>query len=293
MLDDHNIFSLVSLLDDPDEAITDHIKSKLIDLGPSIVEKLESYFFENDFTKKHKDNIEDVIHTIHIRSIHSEIKEWINSGDKNLLNIWFILSKWNYPNLQEEKVNSTISSIKKEIWLEINENQTAFEKVKILNNVLFNKFKFKGDNTTNYHSPLNSYLNTVLETKKGNPLSLSILYACIANDLNLPIYGVNFPSHFVLAYLDEHKINPLLGKSSHQGVLFYINVFSGGVILNKEDLSDFLQKIKTSVKQEYFEPCSNTTIAKRIIFNLIASYKNSNEKKVSELNQLLTLFERS
>ena len=45
---------------------------------------------------------------------------------------------------------------------------------------------FKG-NTNTFHSPLNSFINTVLETRKGNPLSLSLIYSIIAQNLNIPI----------------------------------------------------------------------------------------------------------
>jgi hypothetical protein len=76
------------------------------------------------------------------------------------------------------------------------------EKVKILNYILYQVHGFKG-NVDSYHDPSNSFLNQVLETKKGNPILLAVLYILIAQRLNIPIYGVNLPQHFVLAYLEE------------------------------------------------------------------------------------------
>ncbi|KAF5277932.1 hypothetical protein FQR65_LT15898 [Abscondita terminalis] len=58
-------------------------------------------------------------------------------------------------------------------------------------------------NTANYHDPQNSYLNKVLESKKGNPITLACIYCVIAQRLDIPIYGVNLPKHFVLAYMNE------------------------------------------------------------------------------------------
>ena len=82
--------------------------------------------------------------------------------------------------------------------------------------VIHSLVKFEGlgisftGNKKNYHSPQNSYLNTVLETKKGNPLSLSILYQVLAESLEIPIKGVNLPNHFILAYqhLQEETNKP-------------------------------------------------------------------------------------
>ena len=61
-------------------------------------------------------------------------------------------------------------------------------------------------NSKDYHSPLNSCINTVVSSRKGNPLSLCVLYSIIARSLDMPVYGVNLPNHFVLTYLDEDRM---------------------------------------------------------------------------------------
>ncbi len=63
-------------------------------------------------------------------------------------------------------------------------------------------------------------INQVLESKKGNPISLAAVYMLIAQKLKLPIFGVNLPNLFVLIYKSE-ELN------------FYINVFNRGVIFSK------------------------------------------------------------
>ena len=55
----------------------------------------------------------------------------------------------------------------------------------------------------NFHAPQNSFISDVLNDKKGNPLSLSLLYLIIAQKCELPIKGVNLPKHFVIAYTHE------------------------------------------------------------------------------------------
>jgi regulator of sirC expression with transglutaminase-like and TPR domain len=78
---------------------------------------------------------------------------------------------------------------------------TPQEQVLVMNKVLFDIHGFAG-NTTNFHAPQNSFINTVLESKKGNPLLISIIYILMARQLDIPIYGVNLPEHFILAYQD-------------------------------------------------------------------------------------------
>ena len=85
------------------------------------------------------------------------------------------------------------------------------EKVRVLNHIIFDVHGFSG-NTANFHAPQNSYINNVLESKKGNPLSLSVLYAVIAQRLDVNIYGVNLPEHFILAYVEDSHYLPVPAK---------------------------------------------------------------------------------
>jgi hypothetical protein len=151
--------------------------------------------------------------------------------------------------------------------------------------------EFSG-NKKNFHSPQNSYINNVLETKKGNPLTLSIIYAHIAQELHLPIKGVNLPSHFVLCYMDENNSMPIIQPEENSyGVLFYINPFSRGTIFNQHEITHFLTQLKIDPRPEYYTPCSNLEMIKRVITNLIFSYEKSGyEDKVEDLKQLIALF---
>jgi regulator of sirC expression with transglutaminase-like and TPR domain len=286
MININAIKALIQLLDDPDDAIFLHVKSKIIEYGNGAIEFLENTWEENSISHLHQTRIENIIHEIQFNDTKRSIQNWKENDTKNLIKGWFILSKWHYPGLSIDNIHNKIEEIKKDVWIEINDEQTAYEKVKILNKVIFQRYNFQGDNK-NYHSPINSFINTVLETKHGNPLSLSIIYSHIAQLLNIPIYGVNLPNHFILAYLDENKINGFLGNETHTGVLFYINAFSNGVILYEEDIKKFLKQLQLEENHSYFEPCKNSTIITRIITNLIASYQQiGNAQKVEELIEL-------
>jgi regulator of sirC expression with transglutaminase-like and TPR domain len=168
---------------------------------------------------------------------------------------------------------------------------TAFEVVGVLNKIIFGQYGFSG-NSSNYHASSNSYLNNVIETKKGNPLSLSIIYSVIAQQLNLPIYGVNLPNHFVLAYMDENGANQYISNGNEYGVLFYINAFSRGSILQKEDITEFLKSIQAYPESFHYQPCSNSDIIRRMLTNLIASFQQvGNAEKVNELCELRAILQ--
>ncbi len=158
------------------------------------------------------------------------------------------------------------------------------EQVKLINHVFYHMHGFSG-NTTNHQDPQNSYLNQVMETKKGNQILLAIIYSVIAQKLDIPVHGVNLPQHFILAYVDETQEDEF-----ESGILFYINAFNKGFIFGRRDVDMFLKQLNLTFDKQFYEPCSNTDIIKRVLRNLISSYEHlGSAEKVDELNELLTI----
>jgi regulator of sirC expression with transglutaminase-like and TPR domain len=289
--DEKSIQALVRLIEDPDESIYGHIKDELVNYGPSVIPFLESSWEEEDYGLLFQSRIEDLIHEIQFTSIKDELQQWINSSHKDLLSGALIISRYQYPNFEEADVRNFIQEIRKDIWLELNEGHTAYEKVRIFNKIFYGKYKFQG-NSKDYHSPLNSCINTVLEMKKGNPLSLCIIYSTIAQSLDMPVYGINLPNHFVLSYLDRNNINAIIDSSNKYGNLFYINAFAKGGIFDESEIHEFLKSLNKPVQRNYFEPCSNSSILIRMLTNLISSFQQvGNVEKVRELTELRDLFD--
>ena len=279
------------MIEDPDENVYEHVHDELMTHGVAAIPFLESSWEEEDYGLLFQSRVENLIHEIQFKSVKDELRLWIESSHKDLLTGVLIISRYQYPNFDEQLIRNKIQEIRKDIWLEISNRQTAYEKIRVFNKVFYGKYHFTG-NSKNYHSPLNSYLNTVIETRKGNPLSLCILYSIIAQSLDLPVYGVNLPNHFVLTYLDENNINPFINTNNKHGSLFYINAFSKGGIFDETEIKEFLKGLNKPELREYFEPCSNSAIIARMLTNLIASFQQSGSaEKVKELTELRDLFD--
>lgn len=281
-----SIQALVKLIDDPDENVFGHVKDQLLKCGLEAIPYLEHSWETDYYGLIFQTRVEQIIHEIQFEETKNELVAWSKSNDKDLLEGAIVIAKYQYPHLDEQLIRETIQAIRRDIWLEINDNQTAFEQIKIFNRVFFSHYKFQGD-AKNFHSPVNSYINTVIESKKGNPLSLCLIYSIVAQSLDLPVYGVNLPNHFVLAYMDSKHTNYMINQQNEFGVLFYINAFSRGSIFDVNEIKDFLNKYKIEHHREYFEPCSNSAIIKRMLTNLISSFQQiGNSEKVEELSQL-------
>ncbi len=281
MEDEKEIASLIKLLDDPDPEIFKHIENKLLDYGYGVISYLEKAW-EQSFDALQQERIENLVHKIQYQNVKEDLSLWYQSGGFDLLRGILIVNKYQYPDLDEQKVINQIEVIKRDIWLQMMYDASPVEKVKLINHIFYTIYGFSG-NTTNHKDPQNSYLSQVLESKKGNQISLAIIYAIIAQKLDIPIYGVNLPQHFILAYEDEAE-----KSDDENGILFYINVFNKGYIFGKKDIDLFLKQLNIQPEKFFYEPCSNTEIIKRVLRNLISSYEElGSEEKVRELRDLL------
>lgn len=70
-------------------------------------------------------------------------------------------------------------------------------KLRLLNNFFYHELGFAG-NLNDYYNPANSYLHKVLETRRGIPISLAILYMELAQQVGLNVKGISFPGHFLM-----------------------------------------------------------------------------------------------
>lgn len=280
------VIALITLLDDPDDGIYSEVKNRFIILGPPAIPHLETAW-ENSFDALMQKRIEGIIHTIQFKALQNALKYWSENEQDDLFKGCCIIARYQYPDLDENKLKKQLHQIKQDVWLELHDDLTAIEKVKIINHIMFEVHQF-GGNISNYHAPQNSFINVVLETKKGNPVMLSVIYALVCKELGIPIYGVNLPQHFVLAYVNDfaNLIDPS-DKTLSDNILFYINPFSKGLIFNREDVDSFIKQLNVEPETKYYLPCSNLDIIKRILNNLIYSFdKMGYAEKVKELKEL-------
>jgi regulator of sirC expression with transglutaminase-like and TPR domain len=286
---ENELKALVSLLDDPDEAIFSQVKSKILSFGEEVIPILESAWeYQNDFGELFQTRVENIIHAIQFDHVSTNLKHWLQEGSNNLLDAIILISKFQYPDVDENKIRQQIDQLEKDIWLELNTELTALEKVRVINHILFDVHGFKG-NKDDFHDPHNSYINDVLDSKKGNPISLALLYSILAQKHQIPLYGTNLPRHFILAYIDEDTSH-LQDLNKEPKVLFYVNPFSNGSVFSKLEIDDFLKQLKIDPKPNYYYPCSNSDIVIRVLNNLLFSYSKQNkQEKTEELTQLIEL----
>jgi len=283
VMSDSEIQALITLIDDPDEGVYEQVRSRIVSLGVRVRPVLERAWEVDDQGGLFRHRIEDLLHTLHLDHVEALLRDWCDRGCEGLLEGALIASRYRYPDLDEQRVRAGLAVIRQDIWLELNDHLTAFEKVRVFNHIFFKVHGFKG-NRQNYHAPQNGYINDVLENRKGDPLTLSIIYQVLAEDLDLPLRGVNLPNHFVLAYLEEGSIG---GGAGEQNVLFYVNPFSNGDLLGRGEIDEFLEKLRITPQPGHYDPCTNLEIVRRQLNNLHYRYvKQGDTDRAAELDRL-------
>jgi len=268
------IRALVSLLDDDDKQVVAHVEEKILSIGTDVIPFLEEEW-ERSLNPALQERLEDMIHSMQFQLLKERLKAWYSGPEKDLLTGMWVVATYQYPDLELSKLRQDLEQLHYETWLEFRNDLYALDQIKVINSVLFNKLKF-GANTKNFHSPGNSMINVVLESRKGNPISLCVIYMLVAQKLKMPVYGVNLPNLFILTYKDDQ----------HQ---FYINAFNRGLIFSRQDITNYIHELRLVPQDSFYEPCDHVEIIRRVLRNLIMSFEKIGEHAKAEEVKLLLI----
>ncbi len=274
--------ALISLLEDPDDQVFKSVSGRLVELGDKVVLPLEKRW-EITLRPELQVKIENVIREIHFTKLEHDLDGWRAYGGQNLLQGAFLAARLQYPELEFEALDLLIEKIRKDVWLEMNNQLTALEKVRVINYFFYEIHKFE-KSLKKAHTPQLYLVNHVLDTRNGSPVLLGLIYAELARRLNLPIYGVNLPRNFVLCYHDPDF------PDDPNGIMFYINPSDKGAVLGLKELKHFLKQLKIEESEFFFTPCSNIDILERLLINLRYAYDRSGQE--DRANQIKNLMKK-
>ncbi|HEY3304665.1 MAG TPA: tetratricopeptide repeat protein [Candidatus Binatia bacterium] len=138
---------------------------------------------------------------------------------------------------------------------------SPYRLIACLNQVLFTQEGYRG-NRDDYYDPRNSFLNDVIERRKGIPITLSVLYMEVARRVELKLHGIGFPGHFLVKYVgDEGEI--------------VIDPFDNGEVRTADELQGMLDRLyggKVAFHPDFLAPVSTRDIIQRMLNNLKAIY---------------------
>ena len=193
------------------------------------------------------------------------VSEWVSfskNSKHNLIEKSLKLAQiLEYPDLNISKYIEKINEIGNSLKLKIKYVKNSTYLISMLNEHVFEKYGFQGDDE-DYYDPRNNFLNAVIDKKTGIPITLSIIYSEVAKYIGLDLRIVGFPGHVVVKYEEEMIIDPF-----YRGRLLTINDLEEILYGNFGDSVEFIP--------EYLNTATTDQILTRLLRNLKNAYTQS------------------
>lgn len=172
------------------------------------------------------------------------------------------LAQDEYPDLDMQAVFHEMDRLQARLRRRVGNNAGQLHKLRTLNQFFFLELGF-GINANDYYDPDNSFLHKVLQSRRGIPITLALLWMEMAQELGLEVRGICFPGHFLV------KIDLILG----QAVIDPAN----GQSLSRENLTERLEPLRRQAFRHdaeiaplgwYLQAASERDILARMLRNL-------------------------
>jgi regulator of sirC expression with transglutaminase-like and TPR domain len=188
------------------------------------------------------------------------------------------LSRFGHPSTDEEAIRRQLDGFAAGLDEAIDAAEPdSIEAGELLMRYLFQELGFRG-NSASYQDPDNSYFAKVLERRLGIPISLSCLALFVGWRLDIPVFGVGLPGHFIL------------GHNAARGPKFF-DPFNKGRALSQADCAALARKGGVEFSERLLEPTTRPQIFARMMVNLLNIYSERNDTlKITWLTRWLDLF---
>lgn len=255
--------SLINLLDDEDNSIYLIARDYLISMGEMTLPLLESHLQANEpvFQERVKEAYEVITSALlkeQIRAYREKYKEEMNLEEGVLL-----IGKYGYPQIDMRTFSDLLNFFASELQGRLDFADPPEEIATKVGKYFSEEKGFSGSEIDYYDGDYH-YINKVIETKKGVPISLSVIYLLVLKRLNLPVKGIGMPGHFIIRY--EFGTKQILADPFH-----------AGKILSLEDCKSYLIRMGYAFSSEYLDPVSDKQILERMMRNLILVFEKQNQ----------------
>lgn len=168
------------------------------------------------------------------------------------------IARLRYPEMDVAFYLAELAEIGRDACLMVSRYPEA-DPIAVLNVLLFEEHGFEGDRE-NYYDPRNSFLNDVLERRRGIPITLALLYMEAGRAAGVEFRGVGFPGHFLVCH-------PASGR--------YVDVFNQGRLLDRAAFLDLLRRQGVGPegwRDDFLQPVGRSQMLARMLNNLRRHY---------------------
>lgn len=200
----------------------------------------------------------------------------------------FAIARHETPDADVEAADATIADLSETVRRRVHSDNVE-ARLAHLHDVLFDVVGFSG-NVEDYYNPANSYLSEVLRTHRGLPITLVLIYKCVAERIGLRVNGINSPGHFLAAVRGNQKGD----MPTNSAPWMYVDPFHGGELLNRAEVCRRISEttgVLTSNTAQWLAPATHRQWLIRMLNNLQAIFARAGRERdlyaMQELQELL------
>jgi len=261
------IRSLVSLLDEEDPRNLDRIQQDILELGAPALPYLDELRGRcgPDITAR----VDALARRLHFNELQKDFRELAATPAPDLeLGVWLV-ARFGYPDADAAEYRSRLDALADLVRRSLPEGAPPAQALQQLSSQLFEALGFCG-NEKHYYDPDNSYLNRVIEKRRGIPVSLCVLYLLVGKRLGLPVYGVATPGHFL--------VGVRLGPETS-----YLDAYNRGRLMTLADVQHMLSRSGYEFRPEFVAPAGARDILARMMRNLVSIYQKAAQTDRAEM----------
>lgn len=261
------LHSLASLLDADDDVSYALARQQILRVGEPILPYLEELRAGKDETLAAR--ADSVARELRFKGLAREFRTLANALDPDLEKGALLIARFGYPEIKPHVYSAWLDRVAARVLDELPSDSDSGAALQRLNSYLFQAMGFAG-NETNYYDPDNSYLNRVIDTRRGIPVSLSVLYLLLGKRLGLPVYGVAAPGHFLVGFqIGAHAC--------------FVDPYHRGRVLDLSEVRRLLMRSGYEFRKEFVAKASTRDILVRMMRNLIAIYDRTRQIDRAEM----------
>ena len=282
------ISALFKLIDDPDEEVFNTIADRLLNYGTPIIPDLE-HLWENTLDEATLERIEIMIYKLRLQDLKEAFIEWKSKSDPSLFEGALLVTKFQFPELAIDSLRHQMEKIRRNIWLELNNYLTPLEQANVIRNILFNYYQIKGVEV-NYEKPEEFLISAPLQSKKGNAIANTLLYAELCQQLEIQAQFINIPKQCIIAFYASDWDPEELVTNPQEFIQFYVEGTTGNAFSQK-DLDQYMIRSNIEPKNSYYKALSNVKIIKKHLLEFAKCFNSPTlqykQKDLTDLANLL------
>jgi regulator of sirC expression with transglutaminase-like and TPR domain len=260
-MEDKQLNIIIALLSDEDADIIASMRHKLFELGEETVRKILKA--TDPSSRAHKE-ASRVLMRFQEPSIEERFRNLSTdqNGDIDLEEGAFTLARFAYPDLDVGAYKTRLGHMAFELAPQVAPDDHPIRVIRTLNHYLFETQKFRAPLQ---YDPDDTFLNRVLDRKRGWPITLSVIYLILGQRIDLPLVGVAMPKHYIVKY------------NAPSGQEIYIDPYHHGQVLTPNECADM---IGTKLTDDLLPEATNRFTLFRMMNNLKHTYLSLSERQI-------------